>query len=117
VQKLKITAPKPVAKKLAEGKLSLEYIEKNEKRVYLLAFKVLLKPLYVGELLGGKSKIRRIEEKAAKHAVKTAQVMSDAQGKKHFTFVEIHFSRHEDMEAFEKEYKDALEFLSNQERK
>ena len=78
----------------------------------MLAFKVLLKPLYVGELLSGKSKIRRIEEKAAKHAVKTAQVMSDAEGKKHFTFVEIHFSRHEDMEAFEKEYQSALDYLA-----
>jgi hypothetical protein len=41
-------------------------------RVYLLAFKVLLKPLYVGELMAVKSKLRRIDEKAAKHAVKTA---------------------------------------------
>ena len=56
VEKLKVVAPKEVQKKLSEGKLSIEYIERGGKRVYLLAFKVLLKPHYIGELVAGRSK-------------------------------------------------------------
>lgn len=108
--KLKIAAPKEYIKKIEGGKLSLEYLEKDGKRKYLVALKNYGKTFYVGELIPGKSKMRRVPEKAQKHQLKTAQCMSGPKGEKIFTFVVVNFARFEDMEEFEKAYQAALDF-------
>lgn len=69
--------------------------------------------MYVGQLTHN-SKIRRVEEKAAKNQVKTAQVSTFETEKVKqmvLTYCTINFAKFEDMEAFEKEYKDAVESL------
>lgn len=73
VNKFKIVAPKDRLRKLDEGSVTLEYMEnKDGKRQYILVFKTALKPLYVGQLSGANSKIKRVAEKAAKNQLKTA---------------------------------------------
>lgn len=63
--------------------------------------------MYVGQLVHN-SKIRRVDEKAAKNQVKTAQITTfeTEKGKQMImTYCTINFAKFEDMEVFEKEYK------------
>ena len=111
MNKLKIVAPKDRLRKLDEGSVTLEYMEnKAGKRQYILVFKTALKPLYVGQLSGANSKIKRVAEKAAKNQLKTAQIYRDPKDNKMvLTFCTINFKKFEDMEEFEKLYLKAIE--------
>jgi len=72
-----------------------------------------IRPLYTGTLTWN-SKIKRVDEKAAKNQIKTAQVAYfEVEGKKVqvMTHVTINFTKFEDMELFEKAYKEAVASL------
>lgn len=110
VTKFKIVAPKDRQRKLDAGSVTLEYMETPQgKRQYILVFKTALKPLYVGQI-SDKSKFKRVEEKAAKNQVKTAQVYRDPRDSKMvLTYCTINFNKFEEMEEFEKLYKKAID--------
>lgn len=110
MQKFKIVAPKDRLKKMDQGSLTLEYMEVNGRKSYILVFRT-IRPMYVGTLLST-SKIRRVEEKSHKHQIKTSQMFTDPKdNKKVLSYCTINFSKFEDMETFEKEYKLAVESL------
>lgn len=98
-------------RKLDSGTLSLEFMETAQgHKAFILVYKT-IKPLYVGQLIVS-SKFRRVEEKAGKHQLKTSQVFTDPKdGKKVLTYVTINFNKLEDLEEFEKEYKQAVDSL------
>lgn len=81
----------------------------ENKKIYVLICKTItLKPLYVGQLCD-KSKMRRVPEKAAKHQLKTAQVLTETklneqkqtEKKQVLTYCAINFAKFEDLEQFE----------------
>ena len=115
ISEFKVTAPGQFARELTEGTLSLEYLERDGKRLYVLLFRYGTRHLYTGELLHGKSKIKRLGERENQHWLKTAQVMADPLGgRKVLTYVELSFEQFEDMEAFQKAYESSLEVMSQQ---
>jgi len=110
VQKFKIVAPKDRLRKMDNGTLSLEFMEIEGRKSFILVFRT-IRPMYVGTLVAT-SKIRRVEEKSHKHQIKTSQVFTDPKdNKKVLSYCTINFSKFEDMETFEKEYKKAVESL------
>lgn len=75
MSKFKIAVPKEHKKSLDMGTLSLEWIEQNGKKSYILVFRT-IRPLYIANLVHT-SKVRRVEEKAHKNQLKCAQVWTD----------------------------------------
>ena len=112
INKLKIVKPEdfPI-KKMDSGTFSIEYRETAGKKLYLTVFRAAFKPLFTG-ILTVSSRIKRVEEKAAKHQLKIAVLHSDPATKKHtLTHCTCNFSRHEDMVNYETEFKKATEAL------
>ena len=115
INKLKIVKPEdfPI-KKMDSGTFSIEYRETAGKKLYLTVFRAAFKPLFTG-ILTVSSRIKRVEEKAAKHQLKIAVLHSDPATKKNtLTHCTCNFGRHEDMANYETEFKKAIEVLKEQ---
>lgn len=98
------------AKNLGNGSMTIEFLEKDGKISYLALFRSpTSRPLFTGTIFKN-SKIKRVEEKAAKHQLKIA-VHSRLEGKLEASFSTINFSSYEDMENFEKEFNQAIKKL------
>ena len=79
--------------------------------MYLTVFTAVHKPLFTG-VISISSRIKRVEEKAAKHQLKIAVMMKDPVTKKLIqTYCTCNFSRHEDMVAYEEEFGKAVTFI------
>ena len=114
VNKLKIVKPEEKKRKMDSGTLSIEYLETNGKRLYLTVFRAAMKPLFSG-VISGQSRIKRVEEKAAKHQLKIAVIMTDPASKQRLqTFCNINFARHEDMISYEEAFGSAMKLLKEQ---
>ena len=101
-------------KKMDSGTFSLEYTETAGKKLYLTVFRSAVKPLFTG-IVTVQSRIKRVEEKAAKHQLKIAVLHSDPVTKKNtLTHCTCNFGRHEDMANYETEFKKAIEVLKEQ---
>lgn len=101
---------------MGNGNLSIETMDTNGKKVYLLVFRNQIgKTLYSGLLSALKSKKRRIEEKTYKLQLKIALVSKDPKtGKVIDNHCLINFSRSDDLNQFEKDFDEAVEELKKQ---
>ena len=93
---------------LGNGCMTIEYMEKDGKLTYLVLFRQAMfkPPLFSGTMFKN-SKIRRVEEKAAKNQLKIAVHMRQ-DGKLEQAFAKINFMSFEDMQSFEKEFNQAI---------
>ena len=91
--------------------MTIEHLEKDGKLTYLTIFKSpTSRVLFTGTIFKN-SKLKRVEEKAAKHQLKIAVHMRK-EGKLESSFATINFSCFEDMEDYEKEFNSAIKKLS-----
>lgn len=66
----KIVKPEELARKITSCDLSIDFAETNGRKVYLVVVRVARKVLVQGTINAKVSRIRRVEEKAAKNQVK-----------------------------------------------
>ena len=73
-----------------------------------------MKSLFTG-LISTQSRIKRVEEKAAKHQLKVAVIVRDPATKASVnTFYTCNFARHEDLVSYETEFGKAIAHLKEQ---
>jgi len=115
VDKFKIAAPKNLIKDMGMGSLSIESLKKSDKGLYMVVFRSMIgKTLFTGVINYEKSKIRRVEEKAAKNQLKFALVYEDPQTKvKTIVFCKCNLPRCEDMVNLEKHFTESLQKLKD----
>lgn len=97
-------------KDMGMGSFSIESLKKSEKGLFMVVYRSMIgKTLFTGVINYEKSKIRRVEEKAAKNQLKFALVYEAPQTKvKTIVFCKCNLPRQEDMANLEKHFNESL---------
>lgn len=119
VEKFHIKIPKSLKKKMDNGAVSLEVAEANNKKVFIVVFRsAMRKPLFTGHVVGGESRMKRVEAKAAKNQLKLLlkhKPINPPEGVKaqlYKTHVVCNFSTEADLAEFESCFTKAMEELT-----
>lgn len=116
VDKFKLVTPQK--KNLGQGKLSIQFGEFGEGATKVKVYKVVFrnsigKTLYEANISGKFSKVRKVDEKAAKNQVKIALVKMNQETKQpRVEYCKVNLQRTTDLEEFVKELKLGMESLN-----
>ena len=122
VDKFHLKVPVSLKRKMDNGTLSLESMEiKNtDRKMYMVVFRsAMRRPLFTGQVVIGHSKMRRVEDKAAKNQLKILlkykhQVSEKEPAKVYGVHCTCNFTKHEDLIEFETQFAKALDQKSEE---